>query len=64
MPQDVHLIAVEKKEPYRCGVWKISNNVLCAAQLANEKAMRRLTECERTDIWPTGYEDIRLIDLM
>ena len=28
----VRLIAVEKKEPFRCGVWQVSSDVLAATQ--------------------------------
>lgn len=58
----VHLIAIEKKEPYRCGVWEISNEALGLAQRDNEQAIGRLRECERSGIWPTGYEEKRVLD--
>lgn len=34
----VHIIAVEKREPFRCGVWRISAHYLDAAQPANDDA--------------------------
>ena len=55
----VHLIAVEKREPHRCGVWDISERLLRRAQKDNEKALARLRECRRLDRWPTGYEQVR-----
>ncbi len=58
----VHIIAVEKKPPFRCGVWRIKSDVLDLAQRANEAAMSRLLACQREDFWPTGYEDVRLFD--
>jgi len=58
----VHLIAVEKKEPFRCGVWRTSEDVLAAAQKENEAAMRRLKRCQETDTWPSGYEEPRVFD--
>lgn len=58
----VHLIAVEKKEPYRCGVWKVHQDVLDACRSENEQAIDRLRHCQSTDTWPTGYEQVRLFD--
>lgn len=58
----VHIIAVEKKEPYRAGVWLVSDSALVVAQKENEAAIERLKGCERTGVWPTGYEEIRVFD--
>jgi hypothetical protein len=60
----VHLIAVEKKEPYRCGVWRVGDDVLGTAQKENEAAMQRFLKCQQADRWPTGYEEVRLFDWM
>ena len=38
----VHLIAVEKKEPFRCGVWKVAPDALVQAQRENREAIDRL----------------------
>ncbi|MCC7407456.1 MAG: PD-(D/E)XK nuclease-like domain-containing protein [Phycisphaeraceae bacterium] len=59
----VHLIAVEKKEPFRCGVWRVNDDTLAIAQQENEAAIRRLLACRERDEWPTGYETIRLLDV-
>ena len=58
----VHLIAVEKREPLRCGVWRMGEEVLGLAQKENEEAIERLKVCRENDDWPTGYEDIRIFD--
>jgi len=58
----VHLIAVEKREPFRCGVWQLSARVLDAAEAENDRAMRELARCRETGIWPTRFESIRLYD--
>ncbi len=58
----VHLIAVEKREPFRCGVWRMSEEVLGIAQKENEEAIERLKACRERDHYPTGYEDIRVFD--
>ncbi|MCC7409515.1 MAG: PD-(D/E)XK nuclease-like domain-containing protein [Phycisphaeraceae bacterium] len=59
----VHLIAVEKKEPFRCGVWRVGDETLALAQQENEAAIRRLLACRERDEWPTGYETIRLLEV-
>ena len=59
----VHLVAVEKKEPFRCGVWRVSDDTLTIAQRENEAAIRRLLVCRERDEWPTGYEEIRVLDV-
>jgi hypothetical protein len=60
----VHLIAVEKKEPYRSGVWKLAPEVLTAAQRENEAAIDRLKFCLAEEQWPTGYEEARSFDFI
>ena len=57
-------IAVEKREPYRCGVWRATDEVLDHARRENEAAIRRLRECEAKGNWPTGYEDQRFFDYL
>ncbi len=59
----VHIIAVEKREPYRCGVWRVSDDTLAIARRENEAAIRRLLDCRARDHWPTGYESIRILDV-
>ena len=58
----VHVVAVEKKEPFRCGVWLIHEQVLTSARRDNEAAIERLKECEKTGVWPSGYEERRVFD--
>lgn len=58
----VHIIATEKNEPFSTGVWKLTPEVLDFAEQANRSALARSIECRRTGIWPTGYEEIRIID--
>jgi hypothetical protein len=60
----VFIIAVEKREPFRTGVWVMGQNVLALAQKENETAMSRLAKCRETDSWPTGYENIRTFDYL
>ena len=58
----VYLIGIEKREPYRCGVWKITDDTLAQAQKENEAAIERLKRCVATDTWPSGYEEVRVFD--
>jgi hypothetical protein len=58
----VYLIAVEKKEPYRCGVWLLGDNMLSAAQQENEAAIERLKKSRAENHWPTGYEETRVME--
>ena len=60
----VHIIAVEKKEPFRCGVWRLSDDTLAITQRENEAAIRRLIRCRETDLWPTGYEEVRILNIV
>jgi len=59
----VHVVAVEKKEPFRCGVWRVSDDTLAIARGENEAAIERWKIARQADRWPTGYEDIRLLDI-
>jgi len=58
----VRLIAVEKREPFRCGVWEIAPAVLDVAERENEHAIDELSRCHETGIWPTRFESLRRID--
>lgn len=57
-----YFIAVEKREPFRTGVWRVSDDVLDHATRENEAAIRRLRRCEETSAWETGYEELRVFD--
>jgi hypothetical protein len=59
----VHVVAVEKREPYRCGVWRAGDDALAIARQENEAAIRRLLLCRQKEMWPTGYEEVRLLDV-
>jgi len=58
----VYLIAVEKTEPFRCGVWRVGDNTLAIARQENEEAIGRLRRAWEIDAFPTGYEVIRILD--
>ena len=59
----VHIIAVEKRAPYRCGVWSIDAETLRVADQENGEALRKFAECKANDNWPTGYEIPRVLAL-
>ena len=56
-----YVIAVEKREPFRCGVWRITEDLLDVAEHENKAAIARLHKCRYTNTWPTGFEEIRFI---
>jgi hypothetical protein len=58
----MYLIGIEKVEPFRCGVWQLSDNTLAIARQENEAALRRLRRASEIDAFPTGYEEIRILD--
>lgn len=57
----VHLIAVEKREPYRCGVWEVYPASLDEEQRLNDLATAQLAACKASGEWPTGYEAKRIL---
>ena len=58
----VHIVAVEKKEPFRVGVWLAAESALDFARAENEAAIERLKHCLATGTYPTGYETVRVFD--
>lgn len=60
---DLYIIAVEKREPFRVGVWKMSDDLASDADAQNLRAMDRLRGCIESDEWPTNYEDLRMLDV-
>ena len=63
LPSPAHIIAVEKREPYRCGVWIMPEAILFQAQTTNEATIERLKIARLCDTWPTGYETARVLSL-
>ena len=59
----VHIVAVEKREPFRCGVWRVSEDTLAIARGENEAAIERWKVSRESDRWPTGYEIPRLLEI-
>ena len=60
---DCYLIAVEKKEPYRVAVYKLTDDLLDQCARQNEAAIDELHACRKTNVWPTRTEDLRILDV-
>jgi hypothetical protein len=58
----VHIVAVEKREPFRCGAWQVAPAVLDEASRQNEEAMNELRRCRSSGAWFTRFESLRVID--
>lgn len=60
----VRIVAVEKAEPFRCGVWCVPAWALDHAEKENEERMLRLARCIEADAWPEPeeWEAERLLD--
>jgi len=54
-----HLVAVEKSEPFRCGVWLVTPALLDDLDNQNLAALDEFGSCEITGIWPTRFEECR-----
>ena len=57
----VSIVAVEKDEPFRAGVWTLAPDVLDEAERINTAAIKRLLRCRETGNWPTGFEQPRIV---
>lgn len=60
----VHIIAVEKNEPYRCGVWQVTQETFHVANKKIIAAIKRFKQCKADGFWPTGYEEIRQLQVI
>ena len=60
----VFIVAVEKKEPYRCGVWQLPSETLLLARGEIEAAIERLKIAKAEDRWITGYEELRMLTIV
>jgi len=56
-----YLIAVERKEPYRCGVWEIGLHSVADAYGDNRDACECIKDSLNSNNWPTFYESVRII---
>lgn len=58
----VHIIATEKCEPFSTGVWHLPPYILDEAEQMVFAALRRYKNCKENNMWPTGYETVRIIE--
>ena len=62
LPIESTLIAVEKVEPFRCGVFKLTAPTLCACIKDLTAALWALRQAnDQPSDWPTGAEGIRVV---
>ena len=57
----VYMIVAEKNPPYATGVWVLSKEALNEASRTNTMLLNTYKTCKETGLWPTGYEDIRVL---
>lgn len=55
----VAAVVLEKRSPYRVGVWEFSPDVLAPYAAQNLTALKALARCREQNRWPTGYEGAR-----
>lgn len=58
---EVYIIAAEIAEPFRVGVFKITDGTLEDAREVNEGNMVKFMESKRSGRYPTLYEDLRVL---
>lgn len=56
------LIVVEKQEPFRCGVFQISDAVLDEGFLSIERDLQRLKRCMDSNEWPNSPPSLVMIN--
>lgn len=52
-------VVLEKKPPFRIGVWRFGPEALAPYSAQNKAALIRFRQCRENDRWPTGYEKVR-----
>jgi hypothetical protein len=63
IPAKVYAIAVEKKEPFRCGVFEVPDSLLAHFTAKLNVAIESLKECQSEGVYPTLYESVRFLNL-
>lgn len=62
-PPKVFAIAVEKREPFRCGVFTVPDYALAQCTKQMFGAIQSLKECQSAGTYPTLYETLRTLNL-
>ena len=52
------LLAIEKRAPYRCGVWQVSEQKFSWVEIVNERIIEELKVCREQDLRPIRYEEL------
>lgn len=60
--QRYRLIAIEKREPFRVGVWTIGEELMWDAIQQNRAAAQHIDECQSTGHWPTNFETLQTLE--
>ena len=60
-PTCVELLAVEKKDPYRAGLFRIDTRVLEEEAEGIGKLLDEYKECKAMNVWPPRFEDVVMI---
>jgi len=63
IPARVYVIAVEKREPFRCGVFEVPDSVLAHFNAKMFAAIESLKQCQSDGEYPTLYESLRTLNL-
>ena len=64
IPPKVFTIAVEKREPFRCGVFDVPDGVLAHFNIKMFSAIESLKQCQSAGHYPTLFEGVRPLNLM
>jgi hypothetical protein len=60
----VFVIAVEKREPFRCGVFEVSDYTLGHFTNKIQSAIESLKQCQSAGEYPTLFENIRTLNIL
>jgi len=64
IPPKIYMISIEKKPPFRCGVFRVSDSTLEHFNAKLDAALESLKACQNDGSYPTLYEDVRSLDLI
>jgi hypothetical protein len=56
-------IAIEKEAPHAIALYELSNEAIRQGEALNDKRLKQLAECFKTDTWPAYPKEIITIDL-
>jgi len=59
----IFVIAIEKREPFRCGVFEVPDYVLSTYTERIDSAIELLQQCRSIGEYPTLYESLRILNI-